>query len=102
MSALDAVARRAGWLAEAALVGYVAWDLLGLRDGDRPESMITHVGYAIAAVGLIPVLTFRAPVEPETRSADGAEDEPAPVSLWVLAIACIACAAIVVRMAQTR
>ncbi len=97
--ALDPLARRAGWAAEVVLVGYVAWDLLGLRGGDRPDSMVTHLGYAVAAVGLIPVLIFRAPVEP---GAEGSAEPAAPASLWVLAVACVACAVVVVRMAQTR
>lgn len=63
---------------------------------DRPDSMLTHVGYALAAVGLVPVLTRR-PVPPGEEHV-----EPEPVSPWVLAIALVAVAVCVVRLAQTR
>lgn len=69
---------------------------LVLRAGatDRPDSMLTHVGYAVAAVGLVPMLVLRPP------SADEAEAEP--VSLWVVAVALLAVAVCVVRLVQTR
>ena len=63
---------------------------------DRPDSMLTHVGYAVAAVGLVPALVLRTP----SREDPGAEVEPA--SLWVVAVALLAVAVCVVRLVQTR
>ena len=63
---------------------------------DRPASMLTHVGYAVAAVGLVPLLTSR-------RPPPGDEDaEVEPASLWVVAVALLAVAVCVVRLVQTR
>jgi hypothetical protein len=61
---------------------------------DRPDNMLTHLGYAVASVGLVPALVQRRP------PADGAEEEPA--SLWVVAVALLAVAVCVVRLVQTR
>ena len=61
---------------------------------DRPDSMLTHLGYAVASVGLVPMLLQRRP------PAEGAEAEPA--SLWVVALALLAVAVCVVRLVQTR
>lgn len=97
---LDRPARIAGWVGEALLVAYVAWDLLAMRAGDRPDNLAVHLGYCLAAVGLIPALTMR-PVPPGAEEDEGAE-ESGPASTAVLAVACLACAAVVVRMAQTR
>ena len=63
---------------------------------DRPASMLTHVGYAVAAVGLVPVLVLRPP------SRDDPDAEVEPASLWVLAVALLAVAVCVVRLVQTR
>ena len=61
---------------------------------DRPDSMLTHLGYAVASVGLVPMLLQRRP------PAEGAEPEAA--SLWVVAVALLAVAVCVVRLVQTR
>ncbi|HYH34800.1 MAG TPA: hypothetical protein VD814_06580 [Nocardioides sp.] len=63
---------------------------------DRPDSMLTHVGYAVAAVGLFPMLVWRRPPE------DDPEATVEPASLWVVAIAALAVAVCVLRLAQTR
>ena len=63
---------------------------------DRPDSMITHAGYAVAAVGLVPMLTTRRP------PADDPEAAVEPASLWVVAVALLAVAVCVVRLVQTR
>ena len=84
---------------EALLVFVVVADLgLVLRadETDRPASMLTHVGYAVAAVGLLPLLAWRRP------SVDDPDAEVEPVSLWVVVIALVAVAVCVVRLAQTR
>jgi hypothetical protein len=63
---------------------------------DRPDSMLTHVGYAVASVGLVPLLTTR------RAAPDTPESEVEPVSLWVVALALLAVAVCVVRLVQTR
>ena len=63
---------------------------------DRPDSMLTHLGYAVAAVGLVPVLVQRRP------SGDETDAEVEPASLWVVAVALLAVAVCVVRLVQTR
>lgn len=72
--------------------------VLRAEQADRPASMLTHVGYAVAAVGLLPMLAWR---HPEAEDAE-AETDPEPVSLWVVAIALLAVAVCVVRLVQTR
>lgn len=64
---------------------------------DRPDSLVTHLGYAVAAVGLVPALVQRHAVD-----ADTADAEEEPVSLWVVAVALLAVAICVVRLVQTR
>ncbi len=84
---------------EALLVFLVVADLgLVLRadDADRPSSMLTHVGYAVAAVGLLPLLAWRRP------PVDDPDAEVEPVSLWVVVITVVAVAVCVVRLTQTR
>lgn len=83
---------------EALVVLVVVADLglvLRAEAADRPDSMLTHVGYAVAAVGLLPMLAWRHP------AAEGADEDPEPVSLWVVAIALLAVAVCVVRLVQT-
>ena len=70
--------------------------VLQAEPADRPESMLTHIGYAVASVGLVPLLTTRRP-DPDDPEADV---EPAP--LWVVAVALLAVAVCVVRLVQTR
>lgn len=84
---------------EALLVFFVVADLgLVLRadDADRPESMLTHVGYAVAAVGLLPLLAWRRPPLEDPQAA------VEPVSLWVVVVTLVAVAVCVIRLAQTR
>lgn len=96
--ALDRPVRLATYAAEGLVVLFVVADLgLVLRAdaADRPDSMVTHLGYALAAVGLVPALTMR-------PAAPGDDEEPEPASAWVVAIALLAVAVCVVRLAQTR
>jgi hypothetical protein len=72
----------------------VGADLLVWAAGDGPEDPVTHVGYAIAAVAVIPVLTRRPTVDPEAP--------PPPPSMWVLAIAAATVAVVLWRLAATR
>ena len=89
---------RASLVPVEALVALVVVVDLGLvlraEGAARPDSMLTHVGYAVAAVGLLPMLAWR---RPEDEEAD-----PEPVSLWVVTIALLAVAVCVVRLVQTR
>lgn len=96
---LERPVRVAVVVAEALVVLFAVVDLgLVLRAGedDRPESLITHLGYAVAAVGLLPLLAWRRP------PVDDPDAEVEPVSLWVVAVALLAVAVCVVRLAQTR
>ena len=84
---------------EALLVFFVVADLgLVLRadDADRPSSMLTHVGYAVATVGLLPLLAWRRP------PVDDPDAVAEPVSLWVVVITLVAVTVCVVRLGQTR
>lgn len=84
---------------EALLAFLVVADLglvLRAEQADRPSSMLTHVGYAVAAVGLVPLLAWRRP------PVDDPDAEVEPVSLWVVVITLVAVAVCVVRLAQTR
>lgn len=97
-ASLEPSVRTAVVVAEAFLVLFVVADLgLVLRaDGDRPDSLFTHVGYAVAAAGLIPALAWRVPAPGE------AQEDIEPASLWVVVVALLAVAVCVVRLAQTR
>ena len=95
----ERTARVAVVVAEALVVLYVVAELgllLRADAADRPDSMLTHIGYAVAAVGLIPALAWRPPTDPN------AEAEPEPVSLWVLVVVLLAVAVCVIRLVQTR
>lgn len=84
---------------EAMLAFVVVADLglvLRAEEGDRPGSMLTHVGYAVAAVGLLPLLVWRRP------PVDDPDVDVEPVSLWVVVISLVAVAVCVIRLAQTR
>lgn len=97
LPALERPVRLATYAAEGLVVLYAVADLgLVLRadPADRPDSLVTHLGYSVAAVGVVPLLAMRAsPVE------EGSE--PEPVSPWVVAVALLAVAVCVVRLAQT-
>ena len=98
LPALERPVRLATYAAEGLVVLYAVADLgLVLRAGpaDRPESLVTHLGYSLAAVALVPLLAMR-----PTPVDEG--DQPEPVSPWVLAVALLAVAVCVVRLAQTR
>lgn len=67
----------------------VLLDVLTLLDGHRVDSRTTHIGYAVAAVGLPVVLL--------TRQGEDAE----PPHLGVVAVTAAAMAVLVVRLQQT-
>jgi hypothetical protein len=100
--ALDRPVRMAALVAEGVLVVVTIVDLVLVLEADaadRPDSMLTHVGYAVATVGLLPLLVLRQPEDPDVPPE---ELEVEPASLWVVAIGLIAVAVCVVRLAQTR
>ena len=96
----EAPVRSAAVAVEGLLVLFVVADLGVVLVADEAEritaSMVTHLGYAVAAVGLLPLLAWRRP------PLDDPEAEVEPVSLWVVALTLIAVAVCVVRLAQTR
>ena len=81
-------------VAEGLMLLVVGADLLVWAAGDGPDDPVTHVGYAIAAVAVIPVLTRRPTLDPEAP--------PSPPSMWVLAIAAATVAVVLWRLAATR
>ncbi len=100
--ALDRPVRMAALVAEAVLVVVTVVDLvlvLAADPADRPDSMLTHLGYAVATVGLLPLLVLRQPDDPDVPPE---QLEVEPASLWVVAIGLLAVAVCVVRLVQTR
>lgn len=98
VTSLDRPVRLATYAAEGLVVLLVVADLGLVLRADaaaRPDSMVTHLGYALAAVGLLPALTMR-------PAAPGDDSEPEPASAWVVAVALLAVAVCVVRLVQTR
>ncbi len=97
---LERPARVGVLVVEALVAFFVVADLgLLLRAGDRPESWVTHAGYAVASVGLIPTVALR---RPEVEPGGEAGDEPEPPSLWVVVVTLLAVAVCVLRLVQTR
>lgn len=76
------------------LVGlYVLADVITLLRGHRAEEMFTHVGYAVAALG-VPMILLNRPPGP-----DG--EKPDPPHPAVVAVAAVATAVLVLRLQQT-
>jgi hypothetical protein len=82
-------------VAEGLMLLVVGADLLAWAAGDGPEDPVTHVGYAIAAVTVIPVLTRRPTLDPEAPPSS-------PPSMWVLCIAAATVAVVLWRLGVTR
>lgn len=82
-------------------VAFLGWMLRG----HEPPSVITHVGYMVAAVGIIPLVALRPlpaeALEAGTEAAGDPEAEPTPPSLWVGAIASLVVAVVLWRLAVT-
>lgn len=91
---LERIGRISVEVAEGLLFLVVGADLLAWAAGAGPEDPLTHVGYAVAAVAVIPILTRR-PATEETP-------EPVPPSMWVLAVAAATVAVVLWRLAATR
>lgn len=90
--------RAAVVVAEGVVVLFVVADLgLVLRGGgEGSDSLVTHLGYAVAAAGLVPALVWRAP------AGDEAVEDVEPASLWVVAVVLLAVAVCALRLAATR
>lgn len=103
--ALERPARISLLVLEAVAAVVVVASLGTMLGGEEPPSRITHVGYMIAAVGIIPLLMMR-PVPPDTEGSAG-DSEPAPQaertppSLWVGALAALVVAVVLWRLAVT-
>lgn len=82
----------------------VVLDVATLLQGHEVDSLVTHVGYAVAAVALPVVLLTRHPAQPDAEGDDGEAGEAAPVEpphLAVVAITAVAVAVLVARLQQT-
>jgi hypothetical protein len=90
---LDLVARTAMRVGQVAAVVVVVLDLITLLQGHEVGSDLTHVGYAVATLGLPAILLKRRPEE------DGEPGEPP--HLAVLAVTAVALTVLVVRLQQT-
>lgn len=94
---LERVGRIGIEVVEGLLFLVVGADLLAWAAGASPADPLTHVGYVVAAVAVIPILTRR----PVSGAAEEAP-EPVPPSMWVLAIAAATVAVVLWRLAATR
>lgn len=107
--ALERPARISLLVLEAVAAVVVVASLGTMLGGEEPPSRVTHVGYMIAAVGVIPLLMMR-PVPPDTEGPGGSEGadggtapevERTPPSLWVGALAALVVAVVLWRLAVT-
>lgn len=86
-----------------AVVGQVAVTLLTVVDlitvarGHRPDELTAHLGYALAAIGITPILLVQR--APETAQTPAQTREPA--SLPMVALAMLVTGVVVVRLGQT-
>jgi hypothetical protein len=71
----------------------VAADLISLGRGHRPDELTTHLGYAVAAVGITPLLLGQRFTE------EGQERRRPP--LLLVALAAVVMGIVVVRLEQT-
>ncbi|WP_203338223.1 hypothetical protein [Nocardioides limicola] len=91
--AVEEFARMAMRVGQLAVVAVVALDVVMLLQGHQPPERTTHIGYAVAAVGLPVLLLSRRPE---------AEGEPAPKPhLAVVAVTAAATCVMLVRLQQT-
>lgn len=90
---LDPLARWGMTVARGATVVVLFVDVVTLARGHRPDELFTHVGYAIAVVGVPLILLTRQP------GPDG--EQPDPPHLAVVAVAALAALVLVVRLQQT-
>ena len=85
---------RIGLLVGQACVGLVvAGDLISLGRGHRPDELVTHLGYAAAAVGITPLLLGQ-------RFTEEGEERRSP-PLLLVALAAVVMGIVVLRLEQT-
>lgn len=90
---VEPLARLAMKVGQLATLVVVALDVVTMLQGHEPPDRTTHIGYAVAAVGL-PVLLL-------TRHAEEGEEEPPKPHLGVVAVTAAAVAVLVLRLQQT-
>ncbi|WP_104107573.1 hypothetical protein [Nocardioides sp. 616] len=115
VGSLAPVARTAMRVGQLATVVVVVLDLVTLLQGHEVGSLVTHVGYAVAALGLPAVLLSRRAEDPAEDGAEDLAEDPAkegaaPVEdvpqhadphLAVLAVTAVALCVLVTRLQQT-
>jgi hypothetical protein len=85
---------RIGLLVGQVCVGLVvAADLISLGRGHRPDELVTHLGYAAAAIGITPLLLGQ-------RFAQEGEERRSP-PLVLVALAAVVMGIVVLRLEQT-
>lgn len=77
------------WILEALMVVRVVAGIGTMLDGQRPESLSTHVGYLVAAVCLLPI------------AMQSISDDRGPWSSGVVTVAGLAVTVIAVRLQMT-
>lgn len=99
---LDPVVRRFMVAAHGATAVVVLLDVITLLQGHEVESPVTHIGYAVAAVGLPVILLNRRPLVEDEALEDGEEPvEPELPHLGVVAVTAAAMVVLVVRLQLT-
>ncbi len=87
---------RVGLLVGQVCVGLVvAADLISLGRGHRPDELITHLGYAAAAIGITPLLLG------QRFAQEGEEEERRDPPLVLVALAAVVMGIVVLRLEQT-
>lgn len=92
---LEPVARSGMKVGQMGTFIVVLLDALTLLQGHEVDSPITHIGYAVAAIGLPVILLSRRPEEGQEPS------EVEPAHLGVVAVTAAAMVVMVVRLQQT-
>jgi hypothetical protein len=90
---VEAAARTGSLVSQVCVALLVVADLISLWRGHRPEELTTHLGYAVAAVGMTPILLGQRFTE------EGEEPRRPPLAL--VALAAVVTGVIVIRLGQT-
>jgi hypothetical protein len=91
---LDRAARIGSLVGQACVGVLVVADLISLGRGHRPDELVTHLGYAVAAVGMTPILLGQRFTE------EGAEPRQPP-PLLLVALAAVVSIVVVLRLGAT-